>query len=108
MSRTRAWFGTVRPEAVDEHEKFVAWLQSDDAATQYAKYGLSSYVLSQAGNDLSVRFAAEEPPSVIRFLRNPRMWPEFWEFRSADPIDEPGDADRDGDVRVRWRRGPEA
>ena len=40
-------------------------------------------------------------PPIIRFLRNPRMWPEYWEYLSAggDAPELPEDA-----VRVRWRR----
>ena len=101
MERTRVWRGTVQPEARDEHERFVAWLNSDEAAVRYAKYGLTGYTLSQQGDELTISMAAEEPTQVIRFLRNPRMWPDFWVFQTATP--EPRDPAMD-DVRVRWRR----
>lgn len=102
MERTKAWRGTVKPEAREEHERFVAWLATDEAAVQYAKFLLNGYTLAQAGDDLTITMAAEDPLVFIRFLRNHRMWPEFWEFDSSQPPAESASA---GDVRVRWRRG---
>ena len=100
MERTRVWQGTVKPEAGAEHERFVAWLGGDEAATQYRKFLLTGYTLAQRGDELTVTLAAEEPLAFIRFLRNHRMWPDFWEYRPAEPSgDPPG-----GEVRVRWRR----
>lgn len=101
MERSRVWRGRVRPESREEHERFVAWLGSDEAAGQYAKFLLNGYSLAQQGDELTITLAAEEPPPIIRFLRNPRMWPEYWEYVSAgsDAADVPADA-----VRVRWRR----
>ena|SRR5687767_8086919 len=101
MERSRIWRGRVRPEARAEHEQFVEWLGSDEAAVQYAKFLLNGYSLAQEGDDLTITLAAEEPPPIIRFLRNSRMWPEYWEYVSAssDPSGVPDDA-----VRVRWRR----
>jgi hypothetical protein len=105
MERTRVWRGTVKPEARDEHERFVAWLGTDEAAAQYAKYLLTGYTLAQQGDDLTITMGAEEPVALIRFLRNPRMWPEFWEFRSAAAGTDAPTAEG---VRVRWRREAEA
>lgn len=101
MDGTRVWRGRVNPEHRKEHEQFVTWLGTDEARTQYAKYLLNSYSLAQQGDDLTVTMSASEPPPIIRFLRNPRMWPEYWEYVSAgSATDEvPEDA-----VRVRWRR----
>jgi hypothetical protein len=101
MEQTRVWRGSVRPEARDEHERFVAWLDSDEARVQYAKFLLTGYSLAQHDDELTVALSAEEPVALIRFLRNPRMWPEFWEFRSAEreAAEVPPDS-----VRVRWRR----
>jgi hypothetical protein len=101
MERTRIWRGRVKPEGREEHEQFVAWLGSDEAAVQYAKFLLNGYSLAQQGDDLTITLAAEEPPPIIRFLRNSRMWPEYWEYLSAggDAADVPDEA-----VRVRWRR----
>ena len=101
MERTRIWRGTVEPEAREEHERFVAWLASDEAAVQFHKFLLTGYALWQDGDDLAVELAAEEPLAFIRFLRNGRMWPEFWEYRATPAeADAPG-----GEPRVRWRRG---
>ena len=101
MERTRIWRGTVKPEAREEHERFVAWLASDEAAVQFHKFLLTGYALWQDGDDLAVELAAEEPLAFIRFLRNGRMWPEFWEYRATPAeADAPG-----GEPRVRWRRG---
>ena len=103
MELTRVWRGAVKPEARPEHERFVEWLRSKEASAQYEKYFLTQYTLSQQGDELIVTMAAEEPPVFIRFLRNRRMWPDFWEFHSAE---RPGAGFADETVRVRWRRGP--
>jgi hypothetical protein len=102
MDGTRIWRGRVNPEHRDEHETFVAWLNTDEARVQYAKFLLNGYTLAQQGDDLTVAMTASEPPPIIRFLRNSRMWPDYWEYISAGSgSDElPEDA-----VRVRWRRG---
>lgn len=100
MERTRIWRGHVRPENRDQHEQFVEWLNSDEARMQYAKYLLNGYSLAQQADDLTITMAAEEPPAIIRFLRNSRMWPDFWEYDSAGG-DEPPPEDA---VRVSWRR----
>jgi hypothetical protein len=101
MERSRVWRGRVKPEHRDEHEQFVEWLGSDEAKTQYAKFLLNGYSLAQQGDDLTITLVAEEPPPIIRFLRNSRMWPEYWEYLSAgvETPDVPDEA-----VRVRWRR----
>jgi hypothetical protein len=101
MERTRVWHGHVKPGHRDDHERFVAWLNTDEARLQYAKFLLNGYVLAQLGDDLTITLAAEEPPALIRFLRNPRMWPDFWEYDSAGGDEQPPDEA----VRVRWRRG---
>ena len=101
MEQTRVWRGALKPEAGEEHERFVTWLNSDEARVQYAKFMLTGYSLAQQDDELTVTLSADEPVALIRFLRNPRMWPEFWEFRSAEreaPSVPPES------VRVRWRR----
>lgn len=102
MQGTRVWRGRVKPGHDAEHEQFVTWLQTDEAKLQYAKYLLTGYSLAQQGDDLTVTLSAEEPPPIIRFLRNQRMWPEYWEYLSAGGAgaDVPDEA-----VRVCWRRG---
>jgi hypothetical protein len=101
MERTRVWKGAVKPESRDEHERFITFLNSPEAAVQYAKFFLTGYTLAQDDDDLTVVLKAEEPQAFIRFLRNHRMWPEFWEFRANDPS---GADPPDEQVRVRWRR----
>ena len=102
MERTRVWHGRVRPGAHEQHEKFVEWLGTDEAKVQYAKFLLTGYTLAQHDDDLTILLSSEEPPAIIRFLRNPRMWPEIWEFRpgSTEVPELPAD-----EVRVRWRKG---
>ena len=101
MEGTRVWRGRVKPEHREEHEQFVAWLGTDEAKAQYAKFLLNGYSLAQQGDDLTITLTASEPPPIIRFLRNPRMWPDYWEYLSAggDTAELPDDT-----VRVRWRR----
>lgn len=101
MERTRVWRGTVKPEARDEHERFVAWLASDEAAVQYAKFLLTGYSLAQDGDELTITLASEDPLAMIRFLRNHRMWPDFWEYRGTESS---GEAAPPETVRVQWRR----
>jgi hypothetical protein len=100
MERTRVWRGHVRSDSRDQHEQFVRWLNTDEAQLQYAKFLLNGYTLSQQGDDLTIALTAEEPPAIIRFLRNSRMWPEFWEY-------DPGDGEPEVPeefIRVRWQR----
>jgi hypothetical protein len=101
MERTRVWHGRVKPESHDAHEQFIDWLGTDEAKLQYSKFLLTGYSLAQHGDDLTILLSSEEPPAVIRFLRNPRMWPDFWEFQpgSTDVPELPAE-----EVRVRWRK----
>jgi hypothetical protein len=101
MEGTRVWRGRVKPEHREEHEQFVAWLGTDEAKLQYSKFLLTGYRLAQQGDDLTILMSAQEPPPIIRFLRNSRMWPEYWEYVSAGggAADLPEDA-----VRIRWRK----
>ena len=97
----RVWNGSVRIGADGEHRAFVAWLQSEDGRQLLARSLLTGYSLVERDGQLTVRLAADEPPAIIRFLRNHRFWPEFWEFKSADPSQALG---QDLDSAVRWRR----
>ena len=97
----RIWTGRVRPGAEAEHESFVTWLSSPEGQRSLAHSLLTAYRLSEADGRLTVRFAANEPPPIIRFLRNRRFWPEFWEFESADPGQAVGS---DAVERLRWRK----
>ena len=104
MEGTRVWRGRVKDGSRDEHEQFVEWLNGDEARQQYAKFLLTGYTLAEDGDALTITLAAEEPPPIIRFLRNPRMWPEIWEFESAGAGGPTSGQDGAGTVRVRWRR----
>jgi hypothetical protein len=101
----RLWLGKVAAGKTPEHEAFVTWLSSDEAAQQLAKYLLSGYRLYQHNELLKVEMRAEEPLTFIRFLRNSRMWPPFWEFVAAGRSDSGGQAEDHGRVRVDWKRG---
>jgi hypothetical protein len=102
MERTRVWHGRVKPGSRDESDCFVQWLGTDEAAVQYAKFLLTGYSLAQQGDDITIRMSYEEPPAIIRFLRNPRMWPDYWEYVDAgtEAPALPADA-----LRVNWRKG---
>jgi hypothetical protein len=102
MEGTRIWRGRVKPEHRAEHETFVEWLGTDEAKLQYAKFLLTGYTLAQQGDDLTISMSAEEPPPIIRFLRNPRMWPDYWEYLSAGS-GAASDVSEDA-VRIRWRK----
>ena len=81
----RTWTGRLKAGAEAEHERFVAWLDSEAGRALLARSLLSGYRLAEEGGRLTVTVAASEPPPIIRFLRNPRFWPSCWEFESADP-----------------------
>ena len=97
----RTWTGLLKPDAEAEHERFVAWLDSGESRALLARSLLSSYRLAEERGRLTVTLAASEPPPIIRFLRNPRFWPSFWEFESAEPGHAVGPEARE---RVLWRR----
>jgi hypothetical protein len=99
----RIWSGRVRPGHESEHEKFVAWLSSADGAAHLSRALLTHYRLAEEDGRLTVSLSAGEPPAIIRFLRNRRFWPDYWEFESADPSAAPGELAR---VRVSWPADP--
>ena len=105
MEGTRIWRGRVKEGLRDEHERFVAWLNTDEARLQYGKFLLTGYTLTEDGDALTITLAAEEPPPIVRFLRNGRMWPEFWEFESAGTGAPTASQTGAGTIRVQWRRG---
>ncbi len=108
MEGSRIWRGRVKDGARDGHERFVQWLNTDEARQQYAKFLLTGYTLAEDGDALTVTLAAEEPPPIIRFLRNGRMWPEFWEFQAAGAGGSTAGGGCTGTVRVQWRRNANA
>jgi hypothetical protein len=80
----RTWTGRVRQGAESEHARLLDWLNSSEGRAALGRALLTSYRLVEEGVRLSVTFGADEPPPIIRFLRNPRFWPDFWEFESAE------------------------
>ena len=98
MALERVWIGSVTPGRESEHEQFVAWLASDAGHGMFRQYRLDSYELSESDGKLVVTMRAAEPPIIIHFLRNPRAWPEFWEFKSNNPDDAPSQTE----LRVQW------
>jgi hypothetical protein len=97
----RIWNGRVRPEAGAEHRAFVEWLRSAEGQGLLARSLLTGYSLDEQDGRLTVRLAAGEPPAIIRFLRNHRFWPDYWQFSSADPAEAVA---TDSSRRVEWRR----
>ena len=107
QSLTREWRGRVKPGAEAAHERFVAWLNSDEARALIARYPLSEYRLEQRGDALTVTMTATEPTGLVRFLRWDRMWPpDVWEFEgAARPEGElPPPESLGPSLRVHWRR----
>jgi hypothetical protein len=98
----RTWSGRIRPGAEPEHERFVEWLASDEGRTMLGRALLGGYRLHEADGRITVRLLADEPPPIIRFLRNHRFWPEFWEFESAEPGRAVGPRAHE---RLAWRKG---
>jgi hypothetical protein len=96
----RTWTGRVRGGSEADHERFVDWLRSAEGGEFLRRALLSTYRLAEQDGRVTVRMDADEPPKLIRFLRNRRFWPEFWEFESADPAVALGPAARE---RVAWR-----
>jgi hypothetical protein len=97
----RTWNGRIGNSGRPDHESFVAWLQSVDGQALLARSQLTNYRLAELGDRLTLTLGADEPPALIRFLRNRRFWPEVWEFESADPNAAVGP---EATARVEWRR----
>jgi hypothetical protein len=97
----RTWTGHIRSGAEEDHQRFVAWLRSAEGQRLLARTLLTDYRLYRDGERVTVRFSADEPPAIIRFLRHPRFWPEFWEFESADRASAVGAS---ADELIAWRK----
>jgi hypothetical protein len=80
----------VRPGAEAEQARLLDWLNSSDGRASLSRSLLTSYRLVEEADRVTVTFGADEPPPIIRFLRNPRFWPDFWEFESAERGDALG------------------
>jgi hypothetical protein len=81
----RTWNGQLRADAGEAHLAFVEWLRSAEGQGLLGRSLLTGYSLDERDGRLTVRLAADQPPAIIRFLRNPRFWPDYWQFTSADP-----------------------
>ncbi len=99
------WIGRIQPGAEAEHERFLEWLNSDDAHEVFRRRRLTEYVLSESDGMVTIVFKAPhtgDPRIMIDFLRYPGLWPDFWDFLSGgtEPPEVPA-----GTVKVHWRRG---
>src|SRR5919198_2955479 len=97
----RTWTGRVKPGSEAEHERFVEWLRSPEGQGMLSRSLLTGYRLVEQDGRLSITFGADEPPPIIRFLRNRRFWPDFWEFESAASAATIGEG---ASERVVWRK----
>lgn len=97
----RTWTGRIRPDAIADHERHVAWLGSVEGQGFLSRALLTGYRLQEADGRITVTLSADEPPPIIRFLRNPRFWPAAWEFESADRSRALG---ADAAERAAWRK----
>lgn len=97
----RTWSGRVELGHENEHRDFVDWLISAEGQGLLARSLLTDYRLVQDGERLTATLAADDPPALIRFLRNRRFWPEYWLFESADSSEALGP---EADELVHWRR----
>jgi len=77
---TGRWVGTIRAGSKREHDVFVEGLRSEAGADLLRRCNLTEYALYQQALDLTVVFRTERPSILAGFLRNRRMWPEFWVF----------------------------
>ena len=94
------WSGAVRTGAEVDHQRFVEELRTSALAELLGKYSLTEYAMYQRGNELEVVFKSEKPTIIAGFLRNKRMWPDFWEFTQPGASDVPADKD----LVFRWVR----
>ena len=64
-------------------------LQTPDAANLLARCSLTRYAIYQDGLDLEIVFTSQKPSIIPGFLRNKRLWPEFWEFTQPGTEGDP-------------------
>jgi hypothetical protein len=95
------WSGRVQSGAEPQHDDFVKMLRTPESAELLGKYSLTEYAMYQKGNDLEVIFKSEKPPIIAGFLKNKRMWPDYWEFEGPGEADVPADKP----LVFRWTRG---
>jgi hypothetical protein len=95
------WSGRVQSTADEQHDAFVAALRSPESAELLGKYSLTEYAMYQRDRELEVIFKSEKPEIIAGFLKNKRMWPDYWEFEAPGTADVPADKP----LVFRWTRG---
>jgi len=91
----------VQPGAEEQHRQFVELLRTPDSAELLGKYSLTEYAMYQRDDQLEVVFKSEKPAIIAGFLKNKRMWPDYWEFEAPGEADVPADKP----LVFRWTRG---
>ena len=77
---TGRWHGALRAGSEAEHRAFLERLRGADGADLLRRCGLTGYALYEQGSQLDVVFRSEKPSIIAGFLRNKKLWPEYWEF----------------------------
>ena len=96
---TGRWHGSLRAGSETEHRAFLDQLRSAAGADLLHRCGLTRYALYERGNQLDVVFRSEKPSIIAGFLRNKKLWPEYWEFGA------PGsESDLSAAPTFEWRR----
>jgi hypothetical protein len=95
------WSGRVQAGAEAQHDRFVEELRTPASAELLGKYSLTEYAMYQRADDLEVIFKSEKPEIIAGFLKNKRMWPDYWEFEAPGEADMPADKE----LVFRWTRG---
>ena len=80
------WSGHLAAGSAEAHGAFIAWLRSAEGGDLLRRSNLTGYAIFQQGADLDVVFTTPRASILAGFLRNRRLWPEFWVF------DHPGEA----------------
>jgi hypothetical protein len=95
------WSGRVQAGAEEQHQQFVESLRSPESAELLGKYSLTEYAMYQRADQLEIIFKSEKPAIIAGFLKNKRMWPDYWEFEAPGQVDVPADKP----LVFRWARG---
>ena len=94
------WSGRVQAGAEKQHDEFVSALRTPDTAELLGKYTLTDYAMYQRDDEIEVIFKSEKPSIIAGFLKNKRMWPDYWEFEGPGQADVPADKS----LVFRWTR----
>jgi hypothetical protein len=95
------WSGRVQAGAEEQHGQFVASLRTPASAELLGKYSLTDYAMYQRDDELEVIFKSAKPEIIAGFLKNKRMWPDYWKFEAPGVADVPADKS----LVFRWSRG---